>query len=394
MNLLDILLIVGCASFAISGYRQGFVVGVLSFAGFLGGGALGMILAPRLVSGITSSRLQALVSIGIVFLVASLGQVVALLVGGQLRSGIRWRPARVLDSTLGALLSAVSVLLVAWFLASALRVGPLPEVSAQIRGSAIITRIDTLMPEQARTLFSSFRRVLDNNGFPQVFGTLAPETIVPVSPPTTALLSDPDVKRAGASIVKVVGLAVSCNRDVEGTGFVIAPHKVLTNAHVVAGVRSPTVQVGGNGRRYTGRVVYYNPNVDIAVIDVPGLSAPALSFAADASRGDLAVAAGFPLDGPYRLSPARVRDVIDARGPNIYDSAQVTRQIYSLYVTIEPGNSGGPLLAADGKVYGVVFAKSVDSATTGYALTYSEIKPLLPRAVAASSAVPTGACAN
>ena len=392
MNLLDILLLVAALSFAVSGYRQGFVIGVLSFAGFLGGGFLGMALAPELLSSVSSPTWQALASVVVVFAAAMLGQVVAILLGGRLRSAITWRPARAVDSTLGALLSVVSVLLVAWFVASALRTGPLPSVSAQIRGSAVITEIDQFMPDQARGLFSEFRQRLGDSAFPRVFGSLSPETILPVDPPTETILSDPDVRAASDSIVKVRGRAV-CARDVEGTGFVVSPGYVLTNAHVVAGVRRPTVQVGGTGARLSGRVVVYDANRDLAMIHVPGLKAPALAFGPAAERGDEAVVAGFPLDGPYRLSAARVRQVIDARGPNIYGTAQVTREVYSVYAAIQPGNSGGPMLDDDGRVSGVVFAKSVDDDATGYVLTRTEVDPVLARGKGARTAVSTGACA-
>lgn len=393
MNLLDWLLLAACVMFAISGYRQGFVVGVLSFAGFLGGGAVGMALAPHLVASLTPATTQAVVSIVIVFVAASLGQFLAILLAGRLRGLIIHGPLRVLDNGLGAVLSAISVLLVAWFVASALRAGPLPTVSDQIRGSAIITTVDQLMPDQARSLFSSFRRVLDDSGFPRAFSDLAPEQILPVDPPSADIVRTPQIAALRKSVVKVEGLASSCKRDIEGSGFVFERNLVLTNAHVVAGVDRPTVQIGGQGKRYDGRVVVFDPNRDLAVIRVPSLPAPVLRFGSAAERGDQAVVAGFPLDGPYRLGAARVRQVVDARGPNIYDDKQVTRAIYSLYAIIRPGNSGGPMVGTDGRVEGVVFAKSVDDDSTGYALTLEEVRPVLQAASHASGPVRTGQCA-
>ena len=392
MSLLDVVLLLACASFAVSGYRQGFVVGALSFAGFLGGGVVGMLVAPPLVSRLQPGFGQSLLAIGIVLGLATVGQVVATLLGGLVRDAITWRPARLLDAGLGAAVSVVAVLVVSWFLASALRQGPSAALSRQIRDSAVINAVDGVMPDQARNLFASFRRVLDDNGFPQVFGGITAERIRPVTPPDPKLADDADIRAAAKSVVKVVGTASSCGKQVEGSGFVYASHHVMTNAHVVAGVRNPRVQVGGVGRRYDATVVLYDYRRDIAVLYVPDLDAPSLAFAGKANRGDGGVAAGFPLNGPYRLEAARVREEISARGPDIYRRNTVTRDVYSLFATVEPGNSGGPFLSPAGTVYGVVFAKSVDDSQTGYALTAAEVASDARAGAAATSGVGTGAC--
>jgi S1-C subfamily serine protease len=188
-------------------------------------------------------------------------------------------------------------------------------------------------------------------------------------------------------------VASACNRSQEGSGWVLADGVVVTNAHVVAGVSQPKVRVGGQGRSYDGQVVVFDPVRDLAVIDVDGLHAPALTRAGDLARGDLAVVAGFPLDGPYRLDSARVRDVITARGEDIYGSKPSVREVYSLYARVQPGNSGGPLLDPRGRVVGVVFAKSLDDDSTGYALTMDEASPVLEAGLSADRRVSTGACA-
>jgi S1-C subfamily serine protease len=167
----------------------------------------------------------------------------------------------------------------------------------------------------------------------------------------------------------------------------------MTNAHVVAGVAQPTVRATG-GDVLDARVVAYDPLRDLAGLFVPGLDAPALRFDPTAQRGDAAVVAGFPRGGPYRLDAARVREQISARGPDIYGRAQVTRQVLSLFTTIQPGNSGGPLLSSDGRVYGVIFAKSVDDPQTGYALTVAEAQRVANPAATATTGVSTGDCAS
>lgn len=392
MNWLDVVLLVSAVSFGYSGYRQGFVVGALSFAGFIGGGVGGLLFAPALVSGLDPGLGQSVLAIVLVFAAATVGQVLLAWLGSLVRDRLTWQPARVLDATLGALVSVLAMLLVAWFLASALRPGPVPSLSRQISDSRVITAVDGVVPDQAQTLFSSFRRVLDDNGLPTVFGGLAPERIRPVQPPSSGITSTRAVRRAGTSVVRVTGTADDCNRRLDGTGFVMSDRHVLTNAHVVAGVDRPEVQVGGNGRSYRSRVVVYDPDRDLAVLFVPDLPADPLELDRGGERGDEAVVAGFPGGGPYRLEPARVRDTIDARGPDIYQRRTVTREVFSLFADVEPGNSGGPLLSLQGEVYGVVFAKSLDDPDTGYALTVDEARPVLRAGRDSRQQVDSGAC--
>jgi S1-C subfamily serine protease len=390
---LDLVLVIAAISFAFSGYRQGFVVGVLAFAGFLGGGVLGLVVAPKIVGDLSPAALQSLLAIGVVLAAATIGQVVLAWIGTRVRDLITWRPARAVDATFGALVSVLALLLGTWFLATALRPGPVPSLSRQISDSRVVTAIDRVMPDQARTLFSSFRQVLDDNGLPTVFGGLSPEDIRSVAPPQPDVARDPAIRRASASVVEIEGTASSCSRRLDGTGFVISPQHVLTNAHVVAGVQRPTVRVGGDAKRLLARVVVFDPDRDLAVLYVPDLQARALTFDFDGGRRDQGVVAGFPLGGPFRLEPARIRDVIKARGPDIYQSRQVTREVFSLYAVVEPGNSGGPLLAPDGQVYGVVFAKSLDDANTGYALTADEAAPVMREGRSRTAQTSSGSCA-
>lgn len=176
----------------------------------------------------------------------------------------------------------------------------------------------------------------------------------------------------------------------EGSGFVYAREHVMTNAHVVAGIDRPTVQIGGVGRAYPARVVLFDPRKDVAVLYVPGLTAPVLGFDDDAGRGDRAVVAGYPQDGGLDLQAATVANRVRATGRNIYNDAVVTWEIYSIRSTVRPGNSGGPLLTTDGRVYGVVFARSTSDAETGYALTADEVAGDARRAAAATAPVDTG----
>jgi S1-C subfamily serine protease len=351
-----------------------------------------MALAPSWVGDIDSGPVQTAAVVAIVLGLAAVGQALLSWIGGHLRARVTWRAARTLDSTAGALVSVLALLVFVWFLASALRAAPLSSLNRGIARSQVLQAVDSGMPDRARGWFSSFRSVLDESALPRVFSGIGTEPIAPVAPPEDQSAATPGVRAAGGSIVKVTGVASSCQRRVEGSGFVYAPGKVMTNAHVVAGVSEPVVQIGGRGRTYKTRVVVFDPDRDVAVLDVEDLDAPALSFRPDAGRGDESVVAGFPGGGPYHLEPARVRDAIRARGHDIYSRGSVTRDVLSLYATVQPGNSGGPLLAPDGGVYGLVFAKSLDDARTGYALSLDEIRRAATAGRAATEATGVGTC--
>ncbi|MYU25857.1 MarP family serine protease [Streptomyces sp. SID8352] len=398
MNVLDILLLVAAVWFAIVGFRQGFVVGVLSVTGFLGGGLAAVYLLPVLWDALTDNAevgtAAAVVAVVIVIVCASVGQALTTHLGNKLRRHITWTPARALDATGGALVNVVALLLVAWLIGSALAGTTLPTLGKEVRGSKVLLGVSRALPERADTWFADFSSVLAQNGFPQVFSPFSNEPITDVRPPDPELADSAVARRAQRSIVKVMGTATGCGKVLEGTGFVFAERRVMTNAHVVGGVDEPTVQIGGEGRLYDATIVLYDWRRDIAVLDVPELDAPALRFAEkDAAGGDSAIVAGFPENGAYDVRAARVRGRITANGPDIYRRDTVRRDVYSLYATIRQGNSGGPLLTPEGEVYGVVFAKSLDDADTGYALTADEIREDITRGRTANQQVNSDNCA-
>ncbi|MFE5238656.1 MULTISPECIES: MarP family serine protease [unclassified Streptomyces] len=400
MNVLDILLLVGAVWFAVIGYRQGFVVGILSVIGFLGGGLVAVYLLPiiwdQLTDGSEVSSTAAIVAVVIVIVCASVGQAFTTHLGNRLRRHITWSPARALDATGGSLVNVVAMLLVAWLIGSALAGTSLPTLGKEVRNSSVLLGVSRVMPDQASTWFTDFSSVLAQNGFPQVFSPFANEPITEVEPPDPALVGSPVAARAKKSIVKVVGMAPGCGKVLEGTGFVFSDRRVMTNAHVVGGVDEPTVQIGGEGRLYDAKVVLYDWQRDIAVLDVPDLDAEPLRFTdtdSDAESGDSAIVAGFPENGAYDVRSARIRGRIDANGPDIYHRGTVRRDVYSLYATVRQGNSGGPLLTTDGKVYGVVFAKSLDDPDTGYALTADEIREDIELGKSTAQQVDSQGCA-
>jgi S1-C subfamily serine protease len=394
-DLLDLILIVLAAAFAVAGYRQGFIIGVLSFAGFVGGVAVGAIFAPRISRSLAASlNLQAFLAILVVFLAAVTGMLLASGLGVAVRSRLRWRPATVLDSIGGAAVNVAAVLLVAWLIASFVAYAPFPSISRQVNDSAVLRGVDRVIPAGAMSLpeFSPLHSLLTSGPYTQVFGALGAESSLDVGPPDTSVLTARVLAVTRRSVVKVEGIAHSCSRRIEGSGFVIAPDRVLTNAHVVAGVDQGPEVLTSKGRQFAAQVVLYDPRRDIAVLDVPGLGVRPLAFASPAQPGSNAIVVGYPLDQGFTAVAARVGQAEAATGPDIYQTAQVTRQIYPIRAVVEPGNSGGPLVAPDGKVYGVVFAAAVAVPDTGYALTTAEIAPDARRGIRQSERVSTQTC--
>jgi S1-C subfamily serine protease len=394
---IDLLLAVVLVAYAASGYRRGAVVGIGSLAGFVGGAALAMWGLPIALERWSAVETDDLRRLGLrvvgVLVAAFVGQAVGSALGARLRHAMTAAPARTLDSLLGAVASVLAVCLLVWLLAGALRTGPSPALSRAVSQSKVVGLLDSVLPPAGARVFAGFRNLLDAEGFPRVFQGFGPERIRPVEPPDPRVRAGAGIRAAARSVVKISGTAVACGRAQEGSGWVLTSGRVVTNAHVVAGMPRPRIRVGGVGPSYRGQVVVFDPVRDLAVIDVPGLPAPALARAGDLRRGASAVVAGFPLDGPYRLDAARVREVLDARGEDIYGRRTSVREVYSLYARVRPGNSGGPLLSADGEVVGIVFAKSLDADDTGYALTMDEAGPVLVAGRTADDPVDVGGCA-
>ena len=391
MDIVDAVVILACLGYAVGGYRNGAVVGFCSLAGFIGGAILGAKVARPLGAHVASGQAQVVVAVASVLVIALLGQLLGVFVGGRIRASIRWPLARAADSGIGAILSVISVLLVAWMVALPLASSPFPQVSSQVRRSAIVGAVDGVMPNNVRDVYSSLRRFIDRSGFPPVFGDLQSTRIVDVPPPDGSLLNSGLASHARASTVKIRSTSPSCARETEGSGFVYAPEHVLTNAHVVAG--SSGVRVEATDGSFAARVVQYDPERDVAVLYVPGLQAAALPFAQQpAATGDGALVLGYPEDGPFDVEAARIRERGEITGRDIYGENTVRREIYSIRSTVRSGNSGGPLLSSSGQVLGMVFATALDAPQTGFALTDAEISSDARTGLADSAAVSTGRC--
>ena len=392
MNLVDLVIILAAVAYAVGGYRNGAILGAFSLAGFFGGAALGAQLARPLSSHVAGGNSQVAVAIVCVLLVATIGQVTAVWVAGHVRRRVTWKTAQAVDSSIGAVLGIVSVLLVSWMIAVPIASSPYTSLASAARRSVIVKGVDGVMPSGVRQLYSSLERFINRSGFPQVFGDLQATRIVNVGPVDPTLVNAPAVTTDHASTFKIVSDAPSCDRGIEGSGFVYAPQRILTNAHVVAGTSTVGVQTATQGT-LAARVVVFDPERDVAVLYVPGLKATPLPFAAAPAATDAsAVVLGYPEDGPFDVQPARIRNLGTITGHDIYGQGSITREIYSVRSLVRSGNSGGPLINPDGSVLGIVFATALDSSDTGFVLSYKEIQTDSNSGIAAVTPVSTQGC--
>jgi S1-C subfamily serine protease len=389
MNFLDWCLVLIVAAYALSGYWQGFITGAFATIGLLVGGLFGIWLAPHLLGEANPSLWVSLAALFVVLVCASFGQAALQYAGTRMREQIRWQPVRALDAIGGAALSVVAVLIVTWMLGVAVSGSRIPGIAPLVRNSMVLTRVNEVMPAAAQGLLRQFDRVVGSSFFPRYLEPFAPERIVEVSPAPRRVVRDPQVQQAELSVFKIRSNN-RCGDGIEGSGFLYAPHRLMTNAHVVAGVTDPKVRVGT--RDLPARVVYYNADIDVAVLDVD-LNGPVVHFDTSGAANDAGVILGYPNDGPFDAEPARIRAEQRLRSPDIYGRGTVTREVFSLRGLVRPGNSGGPLVSRAGKVLGVIFAASVSDKQTGYALTADQVAAAAARGLTASGQVSSGNCA-
>ncbi|WUJ74394.1 MarP family serine protease [Kribbella soli] len=389
MSWLDWAVLGTAALVAISGYVEGFVLGACATLGLLGGAAIGVWGVPRILDHFSPSVTVSFAALVLVVGLAALGRMLGAMVGTRVRNRLSWKPIRFLDALGGAALAAASVLIVAWVLGVAVSGARIPSVTSAVRGSQVLAKVDEVLPDSADRALQSFNDVVNTDLFPRFLDPFVPERIRETQPPDSAIARQAPVRAAYTRIAKVTGVA-SCSRGLEGSGFVYAPQRVMTNAHVVAGVSSPSVEV--NGKKYDARVVVFDPETDIAVLYVPNLKEQPLTFDFAGKADDPAVVLGYPENGPFDSEPARIRSEERLRGPDIYGDKTVTRDAFSIWASVRPGNSGGPLLSSKGTVYGVVFAASVEDNRTGYVLTAEQVSTDARTGTTATQEVSTQSC--
>ncbi|MBV8196229.1 MAG: MarP family serine protease [Candidatus Dormibacteraeota bacterium] len=391
MDALDAIIIALLALFAYSGFRRGFSWVGPSLIGLLAGLLIGSVAAPPIARALTHDRsAQPLIAIGFFLAIALIIQGIGTGLGFQARvRALRSRFAR-MDSALGSGLSAIGVIIGAWYLGLVFSQSPWVALDQQIQGSAIERVLDGAFPRPPSFL-ANLQNILRATDFPNPFASIVQPPPAPVQIP--ALVNTPGIRTAAANTVKVV--ALGCGGGAEaGSAWPAATDYLVTNAHVVAG--STTVDIDApSGATGHATVVLFDPNVDVAILHVTGMGLAALPMAGgDPSRGTSGAVIGYPGGGDESVVAAGVSGTEMARGYNIYGDTLVTRDIEVLAAHVIPGNSGGPMVDQNGVVQGLVFAASTTDPNTGYSLTMSQISSDVNSGVGRSQATSTESCTS
>jgi S1-C subfamily serine protease len=386
-TVLDVLLILLLLGYTVHGFRAGFVLSLAGIIGIIAGALLAFFAIPLVTGWVSASTFRLPIILMVVVALIVVGQTVGSAIGRLVRRGVDKTPLRVIDRVLGAAVTLVAAALVTSMLAFGIGSLGVPVVSQAIGSSAVVSTIDTITPDPVKALEAQVRSLVAKDGLPLIaaIGTGEPLPVPATGPGTAA-------QQASAnSVVKITGNAYQCGQNQSGSGFVSSTGRVITNAHVVAGVTQPVVVTPAGGT-YTASVVYFNPNEDLAVLAVNGMPTAPLQLGPNLAQGDKAVFDGYPLGGPFLSSPAAVESVSTINTPDIYGTNPSPRQVYYLAANVQEGNSGGPVLDSNGKVAGVVFARSATTTSLGFAMTTQDLAPVVAEGPGLNAAVSSGTC--
>ena len=387
INALDVVLLVVLLGYLIIGLSRGFFRSLASLVGLVLGALAAFWVAPWVASHAEGQLRVPLVLLAVLALLA-LGQFLGGIVGNSLARLTEKTGLGFLDRLGGGILNVAVSAIVLTLLGSLVGQMGLPALSQQVAGSRVLQTIEHYTPEPVRNALTQTRNAVSGaQGIRELDSLLFPAQEAPAQ--DRAVATDA-VETAGRSVVQVYGTAAQCSQNQTGSGFVAEPGLVVTNAHVVAGVAEPVVQTQ-DGQVYPTRAVHYDASSDLAVLYAPELPEAALSLNTTVSRGQDVSFAGYPLGGPYTLRPATVQGEAYAPVQNVTTGETQTRSIIQIAGHVEQGNSGGPLLDADGRVLGVVFAKALEEAA-GYAIPAGQVSSVLRDTGDSTAEVATGEC--
>ncbi len=387
--LLDVLLVLVLAGYLVQGALRGLLRTASGTIGVIAGTVAAVVAAPFVAVWIPSAPWRLPAVLAAVFLLVFAGYALGAAVGRSLGRRVDRGPLRVVDRVLGAIVNLIVGGLVLSLLAITIGSFGFPGLSQAIASSHVLRAIDGITPDPVKSGLARLRSLAIDDGIPRIVEALQDPPTPPAIPRVDT--GDPALTAAAGSVVRIAGNALACSQTQSGSGAVVADDRVLTNAHVVAGVERPVVEVPG-GNAITATVVAFDPDHDLALLDVPGITAAPLTLADDLAPGSDAIVDGYPHGGPFTTSPARVLTVGPVRIDDIYGSSPAVREVYTLAADIEQGNSGGPLLTTDGRMAGIVFAKSTNTANVGYAMTSSQIAELVHDAPRLRTRVAPGHC--
>ena len=385
--ILDVVLIIAIIGGLVRGARAGFVFTLGATIGAVVGAVAAVFLVPLVSGWVPDPVWRPVAALGMLLVLITAGLSLGEVIGHALRRGVV-KALRPLDRVAGFVAGGIVAILVMALAGSTVTALGIPVVSSSTANSAVLRTIDRLTPDPVARAIAALRGAVVDQGIPRIaeaFGSAGP-----VSPPAidagSAALTE-----AAASVGRVTGAAYACGQIQSGTAFVIGPDRLLTNAHVVAGVDTPLVELPGAGAR-EGRIVYFDPQQDIAVIAIDGLDARVLPTATTLERGDVGAVQGYPFGGRFQSGGAEVVAVGEIAAESIDGSSRASRDSYTLAATVNPGNSGGPVLTLDGAVAGMVYAKAQSRDDIGYAHTMAELDPVIAAAPTLSGSVESGSC--
>lgn len=385
--ILDIVLLAYLAYLTFTGFRSGFTIAVLGIIGLALGAAASFFMIPLVLGWVPLPAARFPIILAAIIGLTSIGQAAGKAVGRKVRASVKIAPLRVVDRSLGGLTALVIAALALPLLTFGVNSLAVPVVTEALRSSQVIATITDLTPTPMKAFTAKLQSLVSQNGLPRLIEAIAPSS--PITVPSTTVETAAQ-KLAAKSVVKVKGSAVACAQSQSGSGFVVAPNRIITNAHVVAGVDDPQVEIGDN--TYPAQVVYFDPQNDIAIVAVTKLGIAALPVAATVPVGTVTIVAGYPRGGPYTAKVAVIQQVSKISISDIYGNRKINREVYYLGSDVQQGNSGGPVISATGAVVGLVFAKSSSTNNLGFALTMTELAPVSAAAPTYSEAVSSGRC--
>ena len=386
-TVLDLLLTLILFVALVNGYRSGLLQSLSGIVGAVAGGVAAFFVVPLVGGWVPAAQWRTPATIAVALVLVLIGHSLGSSAGGLVGRRKRRSPLGAINRVLGAVFAAVASALVASMVAFSIGALGVPFLSPAIASSTVVSGIDSLTPDPVKALMAELRSVAVQQGLPRIVDAFTG----PTPDAAQADTSSPALAVAAQSVVRITGTAYACGQSQSGSGFVVSDDRVITNAHVVAGVDQPVVETPA-GAALAGEIVYFDPIDDLAIISVPGLGAAPLTAGDDIAAGSGAVADGYPFGGPYVSDPAQVISIGTISVADIYGQDPTPRQVYTVASDVQQGESGGPLLSESGQVVGVIFAKASNTDNVGYALALEEIQPVISQAPSLFSPVSSGTC--
>ncbi len=385
--LLDLLIVVILVGYLVYGYQIGLVRSLGGIIGVVVGAVAAILVVPLLTAWAEDPSLRTGVIIAVVLALVVGGYLGGSAIASTIQRRMKLRGLRRIDRALGALLTTIVAALVMSTLATSIAGLGVPVLSQAISSSAVLRGIDAITPDPVESFLAQLRSVTVDQSLPRIAQAFGGGS----GPVPDVATSTPALNRAAQSVVRITGNAYACGQSQSGSGFVVSGQRVITNAHVVAGVQHPVVDVRG-GQALQSTVVYFDPIGDLAVLDVPGLGLRPLRLGPTVAAGTHGVSDGYQFGGPFVSIPVGIDQVGTIDVDNIYGTGQAPREVYSLSANVQEGDSGGPLLTASGVVAGVVFAKGATTPNVGYAISMKSVTAVAQKAASLSAPVSAGRC--